>query len=406
MDRNEENAQNVSFRTKLNAKIDRIRKTTIRAKIMSVALALVVIIVFVSIFFPLKQDPDTFTDPVKRSTWISNTVIACSLSIIGLILCENIFTDKLKGKEGGKYQNAKVGYEKYDRDGRIVHEEGYLDKRTKVKQYERNFPDWFDWYCANELKRKKISAIGTDDAEAVLAHIDEIGNPLLLCDHIEVTKKHWWSRPVHEEVKGIPLKMKDGTFIDVKTPEEVRGIEKVKDGEIRIFPYEAPYYLSLDAVPINVSQVDKAYILNKAKNENMVFQRTFKIVMGIIVAVYWAMVTVDDFSNLGNANAWLLLIIRLGTLMGGVISGWSGADMAVKFDIDMINDRSAVLDSFYDDMAGGRFSEEEYRRRLRKEAEERHGEEGSTADGETPQAHVVEESSGDSGQSNAGRMVG
>lgn len=409
MDNNAENNEKVSFKAKLSAKADKIKKTTIRVKIMSAALVLVVIIVFVSIFFPLKQDPDTFIDPVKRSQWISNTVIASTLSIVGLILCENILTDTLKNRKGGRYQESLRGYDTFTREGNPKHVEGYLDRREKVRPYERDFSDWLSWYSKNELRKKKLQAIGSKDAEKVLAHLDEITNPILLCDHIEVTKKHWWSRKVKEEVKGVSLTMADGTVIDRKTEGEVRGIMLVKDGEIKVYPYEAPYYMNLDATAINVSQVDKADMLNKGKFENQLFSRTFKIIIGILMSVYWALVTVDDFSNLVSAQAWLLLIIRLGTLVGGMVSGWTGADMGVKFDTDMVNDRSDMLETFYYDMSTGRFDKVRYEEELRKEAEAKHGtddtEKAGNADKQTSPIYVIEESSGDSRQSDSEGLV-
>lgn len=403
--------ENVTFKARFNAKVDRARNATIKTKIMTMAFAFVIAIVFVSIFFPLRQDPDTFTDPIKRSEWINNTVITSTLSIVGLILCESIITDKIKSKERGRYQCSINGY--YLDDGKKV--EGYSDKREKARKWERDFSDWLDWYCAEELKKKKLSTIGSRDAEAVLKHLDEITNPLILCDHIEVTKKHWWSRKKAEEVKGIPITLEDGTVIERKTEDEVRGILKVKNGEVRIYPYEAPYYLNLDSITINVSRVDKAYILNKTKQENQVFSRTFKIVVGFIVSIYWALVTVDNFNNLVSAKAWMLLIIRLGTLMGGVVSGWSGADMNVKFDTDMIVDRSAMLDTFNFDMESGRFNPDAYKKKLlrdeeekkRKEAEENDGnrKKAVNADGKPSPVHVGEKPTGDPRQPDTGRVV-
>lgn len=369
-----ENENNTNkFKAKLDRTADKIKKATIRTKIMTMALVFVVIVVFISIFFPLSQDPETFTDPVKRAEWINNTVIAMTLSIVGLILFESIITDKLKGKERGKYQNALQGM--YSPDGKFI--EGYYQKREKIRPIERHFADWLEWYGKEELRKKKINTIGSVDAELVFNHLDEIDNPLLLCDHTEIKKEHWFSRIKIQEVKGAPLKMKDGAIISKKSESEVAGIFKVKDDKVKIYPYEAPYYLTIDSVPMNVSQIDKANVLNKGKQENQVFSRTFKIAVGIITSVYWAMVTVDNFSNLTSARAWLLLIVRLGTLVGGLVSGWSGADMNVKFDIDILNDRSAMLDNFYSDMTTGRFNPKKYQEDLaeehRKEAEEQYG---------------------------------
>lgn len=344
------------FKARLNRLQDKAKKTTIRTKMMTIALVFVVVIVFISIFFPLSQDPETFTDPTKRANWINNTVIAMTLSIVGLILFESIITDKLKGKEKGRYQNALQGM--YSPDGKFI--EGYYQKREKIRTYERHFADWLEWYGKEELRKKKIATIGSQDAEEVYKHLEEIDNPLLLCDHNELEKKHWYSKPTITRVKGIPLKMKDGTIISKKSESEVAGIIKVKNDEVRIYPYEAPYYLTIDSIPMNVSQIDKANMLNRGKQENQIFSRTFKIAVGVVTSVYWALVTVDNFSNLTSASAWLLLIVRLGTLMGGIVSGWSGADMNVKFDIDILNDRSAMLDTFYSDITTGKFSPKKY----------------------------------------------
>lgn len=390
------------FKTKVNATKDRIKRMTIKTKILSIALVFLVVIIFVSLFFPLQQDPDTFTDPIKRSQWITNTILTISISLIALICFESIVTDLLKNNVNGRYQLALNG--KVMPDGRF--QEGYLQKREKVRPMEKDFSNWVDWFDKKELRKEKLRAIASDDAEKVLSHIDEIDNPILLCDHVEIKKKHWFSHKHIEEVKGVNLILKDGTRIEKKTELQVKGIMAVKKGLIRIHPYEPPYYLSIDSVALNVSQVNKAYFLNKAKGENQTFSRTYKVLMMVLMSVFWALVTVNDFSNLADANAWFLFIARLCALMGGCFTGWSGADMNVKFDIDMVNDRSAILDTFYHDITGGAFDPKKYEEDKRKEVKdyELPTQESDTY-GTNASVHVGEERTGNARQSKPAGLV-
>lgn len=390
------------FKTKVNATKDRIKRMTIKTKILSIALVFLVVIIFVSLFFPLQQDPDTFTDPVKRSQWITNTILTISISLIALICFESIVTDLLKNNVNGRYQLALNG--KVMPDGKF--QEGYLQKREKVRPMEKDFSNWVDWFDKRELRKEKLKAIASDDAEKVLSHIDEIDNPILLCDHVEIRKKHWFSHKHIEEVKGVNLILKDGTRIEKKTELQVKGIMAVKEGLIRIHPYEPPYYLSIDSVALNVSQVNKAYFLNKAKGENQTFSRTYKVLTMVLMSVFWALVTVNDFSNLADANAWFLFIARLCALMGGCFTGWSGADMNVKFDIDMVNDRSAILDTFYHDMTSGTFDPKKYEDDKRKEVKdyELPTQESDTY-GTNASVHVGEERTGNARQSEPAGLV-
>lgn len=390
------------FKTKVNATKDKIKRMTIKTKILSIALAFLVIIIFVSLFFPLQQDPDTFTDPAKRSQWITNTVLTISISLIALICFESIVTDLLKNNVNGRYQLALNG--RVMPDGKF--QEGYIQKREKVRPMEKDFSNWVDWFDKRELRKEKLKAIASDDAERVLDHIDEIDNPMLLCDHIEISKKHWFSRKREEEVKGVNLVLKDGTRIEKKTELQVKGIMAVKNGFIRIHPYEPPYYLSIDSVSLNVSQVNKAYFLNKAKGESQTFSRTYKILTMVLMSVFWALVTVNDFSNLADAKAWFLFIARLCALMGGCFTGWSGADMNVKFDIDMVNDRSAILDTFYHDMTSGTFDPKKYEYDKRKEVKDYElPAQDDYADGIHASVYVGEERPGYTGQSQPAGLV-
>lgn len=346
---------------------DKLKKITLRSKIFAIIAVLVVAVTCIAVLFPLAIDPSTFTDPQKRSQWIVNTIIIAGLATIGMTLFETIASDILKGKEGGKYKKAELEY---------------LAQREKIRPMDREFPRWMKEYDRKALREKEIRFLISkrfERPEVYIDHLEEI-NPYLLADHQEKDGHGEWT-----DVKGKAFIAKDGTPIATLEPDQAQALADIKEGKVGINPYPANYYLTIDSVALNVAEVDKADCLMRAKKENQNFSRIFRIVKVLLASALMAMVTVKDFNNLGNAEAWYMLISRLCTFGSGVVAGWMSADTDTKFDTDLMNTRTAILTRFQKDLESGDYKPMTYEERARKEAENDRGRE--TAETELP--HVV-----------------
>jgi len=362
--------EKTTFRERLTTIRDNAKRSTIRSKLFKALLVLLAGVIAFMSYIPYGLSTEVFTNPVLRNEFIVRVVIAVGLALIGLIAFETIGSDSLKNKPNGLYQNSLNG--QFDQNGSLI-KEGYVQIREKVKPYENYFYDWktkFDETSLYEAKLKVLTNTSMEDPKMVLKHIEDIENPYLLCDHIEVTKKSFFSRPVETFVKGEPLVFPNGDVIVTKKQSQVKAILDVQAGKVKIRPYEAPYYLSIDNIVINKSQVDRADALMRAKKENQAFSRTYKTITVIIFATFWAMLTTKDYKDLDLFDATFLLISRLGTLAGGLITGWMEADRDVRFDTDMVKDRTAMLKIFYNDIISKKYIPTTYEEKVRKEKEE------------------------------------
>lgn len=330
--------------------IEKIKKTTLRTKILGVVTILIVAVVCVSLIFPLAIDPSTFTDSTKRSQWIVNTIILTGLVTIGMTIFETIAQDMLKGKENGKYQTALATYSKV---------------REEVRKYDRDFASWKKVYDKKALREAELNYLASKRIERpdlILDNIDKF-NPYDLCDHQEKVDGAW------QDIKGKAITLENKITLLPLEPEQVEAIMKVKEGKVGIRPFPANYYLVIDSIALNVSQVNKADTLMKAKKENQTFSRTFRIVKMLLSSTLMAMITVKDFNNLANAQAWYLLISRLMTFGSGLVAGWLSADTDVKFDIDLLNDRTAMLTMFNKDIISGAFKPKTYEEQVKEKLE-------------------------------------
>lgn len=361
---------------------DKLRKITLRTKILSIIAVLVIAVTFVAVLFPLAIDPSTFTDPTKRNQWIVNTIIIAGLATIGMTLFETIAGDILKSKDDGKYKTS---------------EAKYIKIREKIRPSEREFPNWMKEFEKKSLRDDEIKFLLSkrfERPEIYLDHLEEM-DVYSLADHQEKSDKGW------VDVKGKPFIAKNGDIVAPVEQEQAEALLAVKTGKIGIHPYPSTYYLTIDSIAVNVSLVNKADRLMRAKKENANFTRVFRLVKVFLTSAFMAMITVKDFNNLGNAEAWYMLISRLGTFFSGIVAGWMAADTNVKFDTDLMNTRTDMLTAFDTDVTSGAYKPMSYEERARKEVEDDRRREAEKT--ELPSELHAE---GDAGKPDSPRMDG
>lgn len=359
-----------SFISKTKAKL---KDTTIKTRILAVTLIFGLGIVVMSAVLSVSIDPETFTDPVKRNSWIVRTLILVAISTFGIIMGEQIGIDTLLQKEGGKYQTSLTEYH---------------DERVKVFNKLEFFADWFIWFKAEELRRKQegflISEGMNDDYHLIIQNLMDIDCKAISQHSIEV----------------------NGVKILRKTERQAEAIKFVQNGNITIEAYESGYYVSKDQTVGNATQVERGRLLDKMEEKDKWFSRTYKIVSVIVTSTLWAMVTASDFMDGTDVQAWMNLCSRVFALFGAFSSGWVTASRVKDIRVAKINDKVDVLMTFDKDLSSGKFKPMTYEEKLRKEAEQNGtGEENSNSDGRVPQVSPVEESTGDSRQSDTGRVV-
>lgn len=340
------------------------KDTTLKTRILLATLVLGLIMVILTAIISLAFDPETFTDETKRNAWIVRTVIMVAISTFGIIMGEQLGMDMLLKKVDGLYQ---------------VTVRAYREQREKILSKIDAFADWFVWYKAKELRRKKIDFLISedmaDDAEKILEHIYEI--------NLEEIQKH--------PIKIVVEETKQEILIKKKTEEQARAIEWVRLGKITMITNSPNYYVAKDEEASNAFALEKGLVLDKIEKEDIWFSRIYKIASVIIVAVAMASVTASDFMRIDDVQAWTNLIFRIFSLFGSFVSGWMTASRTKDRRVAKVNNKIDILMYFEKDIESGRFKPISYEEKVKKELEEYERiKENEVVDNEHEELHVVE----------------
>lgn len=358
---NEEKNTQKSFLDKTKAKW---KDTTLKSRILLATLILGLIMVVVTAIVSLAFDPETFTDETKRNAWLVRTIIMVAISTFGIIIGEQLGLEMLLKKADGLYQ-VTLGL--------------YREQRNKIIQFIDSFADWFVWYKAKELRRKKIDFLisedMSEDAEKILNHIYEID--------LEAIQQH--------PIKIIDEITKQEIVIKKKTEEQARAIEWVKQGHIQMVTNSPNYYVAKDEEASNAFTLEKGIVLDKIEKNDIWFSRIYKIASVIVVSVAMASVTASDFMRADDVQAWVNLIFRIFSLFGSLASGWLTASRTKDRKVAKISNKCDVLMYFEKDMISGNFKPLTYEEKVRKEIEEyEHSKEEQNANNGNEELYVSE----------------
>ena len=305
---------------------ENIKNETIRQKLLKAGLLVAVLFIILSFIIPFSFDPSTFTEETKRNDWIVRTVIMVVLAIYGMLLAEKIAEDQLMGKPNGRYQK------KLDE---------YKQERSKALNNIDDFNDWYLWEVENELRAKKISFLiknSVGEASAIVDNLDIIEPDELLTKRVKLVK--------------------DGKEIVIKKKNEVQveAIKWVKAENIKIDASGSNWYLNSGESGSSLEMAEEGNRLDKAELSNKMFNRNFKIVSVVFFSFIWGLITVSDFLNLTNAQAWVNLFSRLFGLFTAFIGGWLTSSKTVQIRVKKLENKQLLLFKFNMDMALGRFN--------------------------------------------------
>ncbi len=286
-------------------------------KILSYALLTVMVIfIIVLTWVPLIFD----IEHLNVNKWITNSLINVGIMICSIILGEIFGEDKQKEKVGGLYQTALKAF-----NDLLAH----LTDERKIIIY---FSQFYIWFKALELKRKKEGYLVDHGFDQLVAH--------LIVKHI--------SRDELEE-------MKKGVFIkiDEKTGKELK-FKKIHDDEYEVlkeifstdFIIDAPnytYYLSAFGDSSSVSTLEQAKRLEKKERLNKSFNRTFKILLSLFISFIWGMATVQDITEGGAKEAVVNTTTRMLALISGLLSGFLTSIIAIKLASQKLDNKTQVL---------------------------------------------------------------
>lgn len=301
-------------------------------KILSyILLGVLITFIFVLTWIPLIFD----IEHLDVNKWITNSLICVGIMIGSILLGETFGEDKQKDKVGGAYQTALSNYkaklEEITKSGIIVF-----------------FSQWFIWFKAKELKRKKEGFLVDHgfDQQAAKYIVDFI-------DRDELAK------------------MKEGVYI--KTLEDGRELKfkRLHDDEYDVaieiyspdFIIDAPkytYYLSAFGDSASVSTLEEGKRLEKKEQLNKNFNRVFKIIVSLFISFIWGMATVQELKEGQAQEAVANTFSRTIALVGGLLSGFLTSVVGVKLASQKLDNKTQVLTFMKLDYSNNNFTPKTY----------------------------------------------
>ena len=316
-------------------------------KILSYAL-LGVLVIFVTVltWIPLVFD----IEHLDVNKWITNSLISVGIMICAIILGEIFGEDKQKEKIDGLFQRALKEYND-------------LLKKLTTMGIIVFFSQWYIWFKARELQRKKESFLvdhGFDQqvAQLIVKHIER--------DDLEQMRGGVFTKVTN---KGKEIKFKR------LHDDEYEVVKEIFSPDFQIDAPEYNYYLNAFNDSSSVSTLEQAKRIEKRERLNKSFNRVFKITLSLFISFIWGMATVKELTEGGMKEAVANTFSRMIALIGGLLSGFLTSIMAVKLASQKIENKTQVLTFMEIDYNNGSFKPMSYEdlveQEIKKEEEEK-----------------------------------
>ena len=286
-------------------------------KILSYALlGVLVIFILVLTWVPLVFD----IEHLDVRKWITTSLINVGIMICAIVLGEIFGEDKQKEKVDGLYQKSLKAFNEL------------LARLTDDRKIIVYFSQFYIWFKARELKKKKEGYLVDHGFDQMVAH--------LIVTYID-----------RDDLEA----MKRGVFIkiDERTGKEIK-FKKIYEDQYQVllniystdFQIDAPsytYYLSAFGDSSSVSTLEQAKRIEKKERLNKTFNRTFKILLSLFISFIWGMATVQDITEGGAKEAVVNTTTRTFALIVGLLSGFLTSIVAVKLASQKLDNKTQVL---------------------------------------------------------------
>ena len=268
---------------------------------------------------------DAGIDPSKFDffSWLSSTLILVGIMIYGLIMGESIGGDRQRENPNGLYQKNLSMY-------------NALNKELEpIKNY---FAQFYFIIVKRQIRAKKIDYLKSHGVDYEWCEI--IVDKLALKDIWELKKE-----------EGLLLKVDDEEIvIPYQTPEQIEAIEFVLSGKVIIKEPKPTYYLNAFDTINATYELEEPKHLDSEIKINKTLNRTFKILLSILISVFWAMLTVKDFMGgddpIARATAWNNLVSRIMALFTSFASGWSSSVIDTKLRARKLKGKYDMLNRY------------------------------------------------------------
>ena len=142
------------------------------------------------------------------------------------------------------------------------------------------------------------------------------------------------------------IKKDDGTIIKRVTERQAKVLKCVFDGSLKLEAPSYVYYLSAHGKASNRDILEQPKAFAKDIKINKGVNRALKIVASLFISFLWSTMTVREFMQGNNAQAWLNLIARLTAFVTSFCSGWATSVIDVKIRAQILENKTEILRGF------------------------------------------------------------
>lgn len=302
---------------------ERLKATNVKAVLRAVTISMVLLLVVIASAMQLVLDPARLT----WNTWLATTGVMVAIYVVGIFLGESWGKDHQRTYSRGKYQY-------------LLHQ--FRERVRKIDE-ARLFSSFDKWYAGFARKHERmvmedyLLEFGVVDSDVVLDNL-----------------ARFQERSVREGVLLHPVRMEDGRFVSTKTAEQLQAVDDILRGELNLRTPSSNFYLT-EYMHQRLDILKAPEEINRRKRSAELFGRGARIASSVILSAFWAMVTVQDFMDAGNTQAWMDLLSRVVAVFTSIFNGYLNGVIYVGLDGDLLDNKTRVLDQFLNDVENGAF---------------------------------------------------
>lgn len=263
-----------------------------------------------------------FNEKFNLIQWLSNSLIIFGILVFGLFMGETSGSDKQMQKEDGLYQKSLIQYEKYNEEisGELIY-----------------FGQWYSWFLPQEIESKKIDYL-------IVCGVDPVKSKKIV---------KYCSKKDIDELKEHVFEVLDEngnriTVIRQLEEHEIEPVTEVLSGVIRLHAANANYFLTaFSESGVGDRITEEGYSLQALRKSSKRMSRIIKIGSSLGISLIWGLLTVNDFINGNDMQAWVNLVSRVSALFTSFFSGWMSSVKDVKIQARILINKYRVLKMFH-----------------------------------------------------------
>lgn len=288
-----------------------VKKVGTQGKIA--AATVLAVIVFTIFFSAIKAGWDI--EKIDITSWAANSAMSVALCLITMFAGETFFISYLSKRPDGMYQEKLQEY-RLSRE-KVINSTQFLGQYINI-QHEKEVRNARYYYLQDH---------GIENASKIL---------LLTIDDIQYLDK-----PYRKELEN-------GKHITFKpyTKKQIKIIRYVLEGNVAVKRVPKNFFLDSDSNVIGRSDYEQAGYISTEKEIIRHSGRIKKVVSMIVISLFWAGLTVEEFMKGDDVQARFVLTSRVVACVGGFVSGCFTSARVNRAECRELSLKSTFLSEF------------------------------------------------------------